>query len=1008
MRPSTIPDNHPTGDDKPLRHSIRLLGSVLARVLKNQAGPEMAATVAQLQKSFSGLQRDGGALRRRALLSVLEPLQPEAASEVVRAFSLYFSLLNIAEESSSLHRRRQQVEKGGHYWPGSFHDTLLQLKQAGIGAEQLPALFEPLLYLPVMTAHPTEAKRRAVRTQLRHIFLTCEKLNTPQVRGYYRQAEMERLHSQIQALWKTDEVRSRSMGVLDEIEAGLFYFPLSLFQATAKLYRNLERAVADVYGEAAARQLRIPAFLRFGSWIGGDRDGNPNVKPETTEQALRLQQQTVLREYIRRLDELRGEITHSYGLCRPSDAFLANLAADRAELGEAVVKFERHYQQEPYRHKLALMKYRMERTLARVERRLGGEIDAQEDHAYPGMAAFLADLRLIRDSLRSHHDGEVAAMGLQDLIHLAETFGFHLMQLDVRQESTRHTEAVAEIFAALQPAAGQEDLRRDYYHTLDESQRLALLSRALAVPGGLSFDAAQLSENSRETLEVFRAMARMRGEIGADCFGRYVISMTHAASHVMEVLLLAAQCGLAGPASNAVELSLGVSSPRQGMPGSMAMDGAQRRPVTSLSLDSGIPCRNDGFEAPLISTILGPASEGWHCRIGVSPLFETIEDLNHIEAVLTTLLDLPVYRQLLDASGERQEVMLGYSDSCKDGGILASAWGLYQAQRQVIAICEARGIACRLFHGRGGTVGRGGGPTHQAILAQPPDTVRGQIKFTEQGEVLFYRYNNMETAVYELTMGVTGLIKASVSLVRPVAPDQPENLAVMAELARLGEHSYRELTERTDGFLDYFYEATPVGEIGQLNIGSRPSHRKKKDRSKQSVRAIAWVFSWAQSRQTFPAWYGIGSALASWCAGKPERLERLRALYRDWPFFRNLLSNAQMALAKSDMDIAKEYAGLCQDPAVGKRIHDLITGEYRRCEDWVLDVAEADDLLAENPELAVSLKRRNAYLGPLNYLQASLLRRVRADGEENELDSPWMKPLLRSINAIAAGMRNTG
>ncbi|WP_255211226.1 phosphoenolpyruvate carboxylase, partial [Methylogaea oryzae] len=263
------------------------------------------------------------------------------------------------------------------------------------------------------------------------------------------------------------------------------------------------------------------------------------------------------------------------------------------------------------------------------------------------------------------------------------------------------------------------------------------------------------------------------------------------------------------------------------------------------------------------------------------------------------------------------------------------------------------------------------------MLAQPPDTVRGQIKFTEQGEVLFYRYNNMETAVYELTMGVTGLLKASISLVQPVRQDRTEDLAVMAELARIGEHSYRELTERTDGFLDYFYEATPVGEIGQLNIGSRPSHRKKKDRSKQSVRAIAWVFSWAQSRQTFPAWYGIGSALASWCAGKPERLQRLRAMYREWPFFRNLLSNAQMALSKSDMEIAREYAGLCPEPSTGKRIHDLIAAEYQRCEDWVLDVAEADGLLAENPELAASLKRRNAYLGPLNYLQATLLRRVR-------------------------------
>jgi phosphoenolpyruvate carboxylase len=312
-----------------------------------------------------------------------------------------------------------------------------------------------------------------------------------------------------------------------------------------------------------------------------------------------------------------------------------------------------------------------------------------------------------------------------------------------------------------------------------------------------------------------------------------------------------------------------------------------------------------------------------------------------------------------------------------------------------------------LFHGRGGTVGRGGGPTHQAILAQPPATVRGQIKFTEQGEVLFYRYNNMETAVYELTMGVTGLMKASVSVIQGRVAEPPEALAIMEELAAIGERGYRELTEHTPGFLDYFYEATPVSDIGRLNIGSRPSHRKKQDRSKQSVRAIGWVFAWAQSRQTFPAWYGIGASLETWCAGKSERLDTLRTLYQEWPFFRNLLSNAQMALSKSDMLIARDYADLCVSPEVGKRIYALIAGEHQRCSEWILEVAQQELLLADNPELAESLRRRNSYLGPLNFLQVDLLRSLRQAGDEAE-DADTMKLLLRSINAIAAGMRNTG
>ena len=929
-----------SSDDKELHHSICQLDSLLTQVLKTQARPETVATVEQLQQRFAGLMSDSNQLGRLHLLETVEDLDPETIGEVVRVFNRYFSLLNIAEEAHYLRLRRRQAEQGGHYWPGSFHDTLLTLKESGVTADKLQVLLDELLYLPVITAHPSEVKRRTVKSALRNVFLTQEALGDNHMKGYFREEALERLQCQIQMLWKTDEVRTRKLGVADEIDAGLFYFSLSLFQATTRVYRNFERSLNDVYGENMARQIRVPSFVCFGSWIGGDRDGNPNVTSETTILALRLQAQTILQEYIRRLDELRGQLSHSEDLCELSAAFIDSLEDDRASLGVSIAELEKPYLQEPYRHKLALMKHRMTCALMQVRQHLQGEPERPDHHAYPGITAFLDDLRLIDASLRGHGDAAIADLELHDLIRLAETFGFHLMQLDVRQESSRHTQAVADILAAA--------LNLDYL-AMDENQRLELLSEAIAAPGGLMYDPAALSPASHETLETFDVMACMRREISPDCFGKYVISMTHNASHVMEVMLLAAQSGL-----------------------------------------------------------VGRLGGRWHCHIGVSPLFETIDDLNRIEEVLTRLFDTPIYRELLRVSGDSQEIMLGYSDSCKDGGILASAWGLSRAQRQIIAIAEQRGIKCRLFHGRGGTVGRGGGPTHEAILAQPPDTVRGQIKFTEQGEVLFYRYNNMETATYELTMGVTGLLKASVSLVQPVPHDRPEDLAVMDQLARIGEHSYRELTERTPGFLDYFYEATPVSEIGGLNIGSRPSHRKKGDRSKDSVRAIGWVFSWAQSRQTFPAWYGIGLSLSTWCAGKPERLEKLREMYRDWPFFRNLLSNAQMALSKSDMIIAKEYAGLCVEPESGKPVYELIADEHQRCVKWILEIAETDRLLAENPELADSLHRRNAYLGPLNYLQVFLLRRVREIDLKNPGENPWMKPLLRSINAIAAGMRNTG
>ncbi|OQW72251.1 MAG: phosphoenolpyruvate carboxylase [Proteobacteria bacterium ST_bin11] len=925
-------------DDTALRTNTRLLKLILSKVLKTQAGPEISDIVEQLQRQFAALQRDGSLVRRQQLLNSLQNLPEDTQTEVIRAFSLYFSLLNIAEESTNLHQRRRESEKNKHFWRGSFHDTLLTMQQSGVGLTDLQLLLDNLLYLPVMTAHPTEAKRRTVRGALRNIFLSHEILDDPRVKGHFRDEALEQLSANIQLLWKTDEVRASGMGVIDEIEAGLYYFPLSLFQATAGVYRKFQRALIDVYGEEAAA-IRIPAFINFGSWIGGDRDGNPNVKPETTALALRLQSRAVLHDYINRVTVLAERLSYSYGLCQPSEAFLQSLQEDRDLLGERAVLLERSCRQEPYRHKLTLMKFRLEEARARVEQLIAQTAGPSHIHAYAGQQALLADLNLIRDSLISHGDQAIADLELLDLIRLVETFGFHLMQLDVRQESTRHSEAVAELFTL---ALGID------YHALTEAERMSLLAEAIAAPGSLSYDPMLLSDSTRETLELFQVMVDMRREIGNDCFSRYVISMTHAASHVMEVMLLASQTGLAG--------------------------------------------RIGGR---------------WYCHIGVSPLFETIEDLSHIDEVLRNLLGQPVYRALLDASAKRQEVMLGYSDSCKDGGILASAWGLYRAQQQVMAISDSEGVPCRLFHGRGGTVGRGGGPTHEAILAQPPATVRGQIKFTEQGEVLFYRYNNMETAVYELTMGVTGLMKASLSLVRPAEPDRPDASLIMNELASIGERGYRQLTEHTPGFLDYFYEATPVTEIGQLNIGSRPSHRKKQDRSKKSVRAIGWVFAWAQSRQTFPAWYGIGSSLESWCAGKSERLDSLRDLYRNWPFFRNLLSNAQMALSKSDMNIAQEYAALCVDPEVGRRIHGLIASEHQRCVDWILEIVESDILLADNPVLAASLHRRNDYLGPLNFLQADLLRMTRQQ-EDDGNDAVSTKLLLRTINSIAAGMRNTG
>jgi phosphoenolpyruvate carboxylase len=931
-----------TTQDRALERDIELFTERLGEVLRNHSRKRVLVLVERLRDGFMRLRhREDPALRDK-LMKRIHGLDAQTLSEVIRAFAIYFGLVNTAEELNAYLDRQERISAGLRLWVGSFDDTIRQLHDDGVSPERLQGLLDRLLYLPVFTAHPTEAKRRTVLEIFRRIFLLAQGLHRERLREEELEERLAAVSAQIQILWKTDEVRLYKPQVVDEVAQGLFFFRESLFRAVPEMYRHLEKAIRRVYGRDCG--VRVPSLVRFGSWIGGDRDGNPFVKPETTELAVRLHHRLVLGHYVERLTELRRLLSHSANLCQPSPAFLASLQGDEERWPGTQDGGLRRSMNEPYRRKLAVMMRRLEANLARVGRRIA---DPQREaprgdrgECYGSAAELLADLELIRDSLIHHGDANAAAGPLQDLIRSVETFGFHLVHLDLRQESARHTQAVAELFARRSGAP--------YYLALDEAGRLAALAEVIAHPHPFAIDKGSLSGETRETLEVFESMARMSAEIGPGSFGQYVISMTHAASHVMEAMLLARLAGLAGRDRS-----------------------------------------------------------GWFCAIEIAPLFETIEDLARIESVMSTLLDDPTYGALLKASGNRQEVMLGYSDSCKDGGILASSWGLYEAQKRVMALAKSRGIDCRLFHGRGGTIGRGGGPTHEAILAQPPGTVHGQIKFTEQGEVLSYRYANPETARYELIMGVSGLIKASRCLIEEARPDRNDYLGIMDELAHQGEAAYRHLVRDTPGFLDYFYECTPLDAIALLNIGSRPSHRKKADRSLSSVRAIPWVFGWAQSRHTLPAWLGIGQALERWRGSDPDRLAKLQRMYRDWPYFRALLSNTQMALFKAEMHIAREYLRLAADRGRAEAIYGLVAAEHERTCTQVLNVAGLHGLLEETPELAHSLARRNLFLDPLSHIQVACLGRWRGEPDESRRDE-WLDPLLRSINAIAAGMRNTG
>ena len=932
--------------DKQLRAKVKLLGRLLGNVLLSNAGPKVYDAVEKLRVGFIELHKKEDSKKRARLMALIESLDEETLTQVVRAFSTYFSLVNVAEEASQLQQRRRQMRKGDELWIGSFDSALRSFVDMGMSAERLQTLLDRLAYIPVITAHPTEAKRRSIMYALRRVFLTNEKLSDTRLGKAQRQDVIDELETQIHILWHTNEVRENRPQVRDEIENGIYYFKESLFDAVPVVYRNLEDRIRDHYPNA---QIKVPSFLKFGSWIGGDRDGNPNVTPETTELALRLQSIATLQEYTRRLNTTFQHLTHSDQLCTPSREFSESLSKDEPLRFEIFVNNPLAYTHSPYQRKIAFMRHRIQHNLDKTRALiLAGGSDTEVDtskypHAYPSEDEFLADLVLIRESLHSHGDHKIADVALKDLIRLVETFGFYLMQLDIRQESTRHSEAVAEILQ-------QSNTYMDY-ESLDEATRIELLSDLIKHQcEGIKFDPSSLTDANKETLQVFKVIEKMHDEISPRAFGEYVISMTHQASHVLEVMLLATLVGLTGK-----------------------VDGE------------------------------------WCCKIRISPLFETIDDLNHIETVLASLFDDDTYRALLSASGNLQEVMLGYSDSCKDGGILASSWQLFEAQQKAMSLADAHSVDCRLFHGRGGTIGRGGGPTHDSILSQPEGTVHGQIKFTEQGEVLSNKYSNPETAVYELTLGVTGLMLASRYQILPgESTATEENMAIMREIMAYGESSYRQLTDNTEGFLDYFYEATPVSEISLMNIGSRPSHRKKGDRSKSSVRAIGWVFGWAQARQTLPAWYGIGTALRQWIGDDPSRLEKLRDMYQHWPYFKALLSNTEMALYKTDTRTAKEYSELCISQDTGRRIYEMIRDEHDRTLDITLKVSNMAHLLDDIPPLALSLMRRDPYLDPLNHIQVKLLKRYRDESQSDDEREKWLNPLLRSINAIAAGMRNTG
>ena len=924
--------------DKQLRARVKLLGSLLGEIIESQVGTPVLDAVEKLRKGYITLHDQEDDALRSELTSFIEKQSADELVLIIRAFNIYFSLVNLAEEEHQYHERTSQLKSDGPLWEGSVLKTIEEFKHKGLNADQVQTLLNKLNYIPVFTAHPTESKRRAVMENLRKVFLTLGELNEAEAYNnpYAQEEVIKKLQYQIQVLWKTDEVRRSKPTVEDEIRNGIYYFRQSLFTAVPTVYRYMERALSRFYPED---QVETPNFLTFGSWIGGDRDGNPFVTHDTTVKALLLQSRSALYEYQNRVFDLSHKLTHSKYISKINQELQNKATIVNSDLQEAVFKKRpERFKDEPYRRFLYLIRGKIQQNINYVEERLNGGVNVTKSpFAYASEDELLEDLQLIHRSLCDHGDQNVANADLKDLIRLVQTFGFYMMRLDIRQESNVHSDAVSDLLSHLNID----------YASLAEAEKLELLAQHIASATIIDTQHIELQDMTKEVLEVFNVVREMRKEISPKAFNNYVVSMTHEASHVMEVMFLAHQAGLAG-------------------------------------FNAGKP----------------------YCDIEISPLFETIEDLKHIVPVTSALFDNATYREMLKASGNQQEIMLGYSDSAKDGGNLSSSWSLYQAQQEIMALADEYQIDCRLFHGRGGTVGRGGGPTHHAILSQPTGTVRGSIKFTEQGEVLSFKYSNAETAMYELSLGVTGLMKASTCLVERTPPDNPKYLAAMQELAEQGEHNFRELTDNTPGFFEFFYESTPVTEIGLLNIGSRPSHRKKGNLSKSSIRAIPWIFGWAQARMTFPAWQGTGYALDNWI--KKNGDSQLKEMYENWPYFRGFLSNIQMALFKTDLKIGAEYSKLGRNQDDAHKIYNLIAQEHMRGVKHILEISGNEYLMAETPTVALSLNRRTPYLEPLNNIQVALLRRYKGENTTKEEQDIWLTPLLNSINAIAAGMRNTG
>ena len=908
--------------DLPLRDDIRLLGRLLGDTVRAQEGEAVFDLVETIRQSSIRFRRHEDHAARRELEATLDSLSRDQTIDVVRAFSYFSHLCNIAEDQHHIRRTRAHQIAGSAPREGSLAHALERAFAAGLGSAELVAFFDTANVVPVLTAHPTEVQRKSILNCQMVIARLLDERDRMQLTPEEQAGNDDALRRAVLTLWQTRMLRTEKLSVMDEVSNGLSYFDYTFLRELPRLYAGLEDRLAGDRSGA----VELPSFMRVGSWIGGDRDGNPFVTAEILEKALATQAEKILTYYMDEVHTLGSQLSVAQGLVSASDALL--------RLAEASPDGSPHRSDEPYRRALTGVYARLAATYAQL---LGHQpprhaVAPAAPYAKPDELA--GELEIVHRSLAANGLGILARGRLRHLRRAVSVFGFHLAPIDLRQNSDVHERVVAELIRAIDPD-------RDYL-ALDEAERIDMLLEELATARPLASPWIEYSAESQGELAIFRAARAAHLRYGTAAVPNCIISKTDDVSDILEVAVLAKETGLLRPLEGALD-------------------------------------------------------------VNIIPLFETIGDLQNAAGVMDRLFALPAYMALLESRRREQEVMLGYSDSNKDGGFLTSGWELYKAEIGLVDTFARHAVRLRLFHGRGGSVGRGGGPSYQAILAQPGGAVQGQIRLTEQGEVIASKYANPEVGRRNLEVLAAATLEATLFSPRDPAP-RPEYLEAMDELSDAAFRAYRDLVYDTEGFERYFWESTVISEIAALNIGSRPASRKKST-AIEALRAIPWVFSWAQCRIMLPGWYGFGSAVHAYRRKHGDAgLARLQAMHKEWSFFATLLSNMDMVLAKSDMAIASRYADLVKDAALREAIFPRIAQEHAGTTEMLLAITGQAELLDANPLLKRAIHNRFPYLDPLNHVQVELLHRYR----EGHQDERVRRGILLSINGVAAGLRNSG